>query len=372
MDQYLKNYHAVIRTEGPVFIGSGKEIGKKEYLFINEHQAGILDIQKFYQEMSQRKKAGELETYLLGTSGSDLNLWLRKQKINTNEIRHMFKYTLDCTDAVIERGKKQVLEFIKDPYGNPYVPGSSLKGMLRTILLGSDIIKHPAKYQRSRNSLKRNTLKTSGRNTYLSRDILQIEATAFRTLARERTEPGDAVNDVLQGCKISDSAPLSLSSLVLCQSVELHTNGVEKTLPIFRECIMPGIDIHFDITIDTKICSLSIQTLMDAVSRFAQHYYQSFASAFPGAAQLKKNHVLLGGGCGFASKTILYPMYGKKEGIETTQQVFKITLGKNFKIHKHDQDREIGVSPHILKCTKYKGKTLQMGLCRIVKIHPNV
>ena len=33
----------------------------------------------------------------------------------------------------------EVLSFVKDSYNLPYVPGSSLKGMLRTILLENDI-----------------------------------------------------------------------------------------------------------------------------------------------------------------------------------------------------------------------------------------
>lgn len=371
MNQYLKNYHVVLHAAGPVFIGNGREIGKKEYLFLNEREAGIVDIQKFYQEMSARKKSAELETYLLGNNSYDLNVWLRKQKIKTDEIRPMLKYTLACTDAVIERGKKlQVMECIKDAYGCPYVPGSSLKGMLRTILLGSDMIKNPSKYQKSRAVLKQHVPVKLNRNYYLSRDISSIEGTAFRTLGREHTKSGDAVNDRLQGFIVSDSDPLPVSSLVLCQCVEMHANGVEKTLPLLRECIRPGTDIRFTITVDTKICDISVKMLMDAVKSFAESYYRTFASAFPGAAVPKENNVLLGGGCGFVSKTIIYPMYGKKEGTGTAQQIFKITLGKNFKIHKHDQDQRIGVSPHILKCTKYQGRTLQMGLCRIKKITP--
>ncbi len=371
MNQYLKSYHAVLHTVGPVFIGSGKEIGKKEYLFLNGRQAGILDIQKFYQEMSSRKKAAELEAYLLGNGNYDLNVWLRKQKIKADEVRQMLRYTLDCADEVIECARKpQVMECMKDAYGYPYVPGSSLKGMLRTVLLGNDLIRNPAKYQKGRAALKRNAQIKASRNSYLNRDVSRIEGAAFCTLKREHSKPDDAVNDVLQGLRVSDSEPLPLSSLVLCQSVELHTNGEEKTLPLLRECIMPGTDIPFTITVDTSVCSLTAQALMDAVKNFAGHYYHTFASAFPGAAASNENTVYLGGGCGFASKTAIYPMYGKQEGIETTQQILKITLGKNFVIHKHNRDRQLGASPHILKCTKYQGKTLQMGMCSVQNIIP--
>lgn len=39
---------------------------------------------------------------------------------------------------------------VTDPYGNPYIPGSSLKGMLRTILLSKDIDQDQIKYKRIR------------------------------------------------------------------------------------------------------------------------------------------------------------------------------------------------------------------------------
>lgn len=356
---------------GPVFIGSGKEIGKKEYVFLNRRQVGVLDPQKFYQEMSARKKERQFEDYLLGRSRDDLTGWLGKQKIKLNEIRPFVRYTLDCSDAAMEQGANfQIWECMKDAYGCPYVPGSSLKGMLRTILLSESIIRSPARYQDSKATLKRNASMKASRNSYLNQDILGIEGTAFRTLQREGTRSHDAVNDRLQGFIVSDSEPLPMSSLVLCQRVELHTDGTEKTLPLLRECIKPGTEIRFTITVDTQICNISIKVLMNAVKDFMDCYYRQFSSAFPGIAPPKENEALLGGGCGFAAKTIIYPLYGKREGMEITQRIFDTTLGRLSRTHKHDKDRQLGASPHILKCTKYQGKTVQMGLCRIRKITP--
>lgn len=36
----------------------------------------------------------------------------------------------------------------------------------------------------------------------------------------------------------------------------------------------------------------------------------------------KPNTVFLGGGSGFVSKTVVYPMFGEKEGIEITKDIF--------------------------------------------------
>lgn len=368
MNQYLKCYQVVMRTLGPVFVGSGNEIGKKEYVFLNQKKIGVLDIQGVYGELCRIGKGNAFEDYLLGNNGMDLTLWLRKQNIRIEDMKPFVKYTLDCGDAIIEKGanKLHVMECIKDAYGNPYIPGSSIKGMFRTILLGTDILNSPQKYQNAKQNLRKNMNITTSRTNYLKRDAGDIERIAYRTLQREKTKPNDAVNDVMQGMIISDSEPLSAASLVLCQKVDLHTKGTERRLPILRECIKPNAEICFTITIDTKLCPLTETAIMEAVQIFIDSYYKKFTASFAGMEKPKATDVLLGGGCGFVSKTVIYPLLGKKEGLDIVPKVFEKTNVP--KVHKHYLDKEYGVSPHTMKCTKYQGKTYQMGLCRIEKI----
>lgn len=366
MNGYLKSYQVVMRSIGPVFIGSGKEISKKEYVFLNQSQVGMIDAWKLYDEMKRRKKETGFEGYILGNDNMSLNSWLKKQGIEIKEIKPFVKYALDCGDAVIEKGSNrlQVMECIKDAYGNPYIPGSSLKGMFRTILLGADILKNQKKYQIVKQNLKRNVeMDKSNRNAYLKRDTKNVETIAYRILSRKEEKQEDAVSDVLQGLIISDSEPLSIDSLVLCQKIDLHTDGTERSLPILRECIKPGTKIKFTITVDTSICNLTNDSLMEAVKVFMESYHRNFAMAFTSIEMSGENEVLCGGGCGFVSKTIVYPMYGKEEGIAITQKVFDKT--KVPRVHKHYRDKEYGASPHIMKCTKYRGKLYQMGKCRI-------
>lgn len=72
-----------------------------------------------------------------------------------------------------------------------------------------------------------------------------------------------------------------------------------------------------------------------------------------------KPQILLGGGAGFVSKTLVYPAMGYNKGLDMVSNI----LNRAFKDHKHFKDKQQGVSPHIVKCTYYKGQTLQMGLC---------
>ncbi len=186
---------------------------------------------------------------------------------------------------------------------------------------------------------------------------------------------------------LSDSEPLPVSSLILCQKVDLHAAGKVNVLPILRECIKPGTEIRFTVTVDTGVCDITQESFERSVETFITHYYAKFAKsferfetprnslvsgktgdmdklkAFERLEKPKRNYVFCGGGCGFASKTIIYPMYGKQAGIDITQKVFANT-GVPRK-HKHEMDKDLGIAPHVIKCTRCQGKLYQMGLCSI-------
>ena len=48
MNRSLKVYDLSLKVQGPVFVGSGYEIQKKEYLFLNRSTVGIVDAEKLY------------------------------------------------------------------------------------------------------------------------------------------------------------------------------------------------------------------------------------------------------------------------------------------------------------------------------------
>ena len=79
----------------------------------------------------------------------------------------------------------------------------------------------------------------------------------------------------------------------------------------------------------------------------------------------EKGTVWLGGGCGFSTKSVLYPMFGRK-AVRIIDQVYRNTLPpKVYSQHKHAKDVGLGVAPHVCKCTKYQGKLYDMGMGRI-------
>lgn len=367
MSRILKAYRIEAEVKGPVFVGSGKEYTKKEYVFLSKDKVGFIDTAQLYQFMKKRSLESQFEDYVLNDTRQDLKQWLSRYNINLQEIKSCIKYSIECGDTVLQRGTKvSVMEGIKDPMGNMYIPGSSIKGMLRTMLLSKDILKNEKKFERLKDSTKYALTKPANRNTYMLKEIKQIETEAFYTLNRKDTKPNNAVNDELSGVIISDSSPIEINNVILCQRVEQHVDGRKKCLNVLRECIKPGTMFEFMITIDETISNLTIEDIKEAIAMFSEVYNENFLSAYRGMDLIQKDNFFLGGGVGFVSKTVVYPLFGKREGIRVTQNIFENT--KVPRNHKHHKDMEMGVSPHILKCTNYEGQLLQMGLCKLRKV----
>lgn len=367
MKDYLKVYKAKIIVMSPTFVGSGKDISKKEYRLSEDGEKVIIyDPAKFYQLMQKAGKESQYENFLMNDSRNDLETWMRDNRIAFSSVNDAVRYTVACGDRMEEgKSKVQIMEFAKDPYGLPYVSGSSIKGMLRTILLGFEIKKNPEKYRQEAEQIKRFHTDRPDRKAY-RKETNNIEINTFNTLEREDIKKENAVNDNLQGLIISDSKPLRLADLVLCQKVEYHTNNEEKSLNILRECLRSGTKIEFTITIDTLVCPYDADKIMEAIKVFNDMYYECFLSKF-NSKKRPPDTVYLGGGAGFVSKTVIYSLFGADEGVTVAENVFRNTLPQSvFNSHGHRNDSRYGVSPHILKCTKKDGKRFQMGMCQFV------
>ena len=363
MRDYLESFQLVLEVEGPVFVGNGKEIGKKEYVTLQRGKIGVVDVEKLYYVLKRKGLSSKYEEFLMMPKSSDLTKWLRDNRIQQSEMQQFVKYELDYGDAQIEKGTRlQIMEIMKDPYGNPYIPGSSVKGMLRTILMNYEMLQNPTAYAGLSIKISGAVDNFRGRSNYLKREASEGEALTFRSLNRPDTRPDDAVNDVLAGLLVSDSYPLSIDDLVLCQKIEVHTDGSEKKLNLLRESLKPGTKIVIPLTIDSTTCKYAKEDIEDAVSSFSHFYYKTFCSHFP-SDRPKETTVWLGGGTGYASKTAIYPLFNDRDRVMVVKTILEKTV--HNRQHGHANDHKQGVSPHILKCTYYQGKTVQMGQCRM-------
>lgn len=118
-------------------------------------------------------------------------------------------------------------------------------------------------------------------------------------------------------------------------------------------------------TIDTRICPVTKQDLLDAAAYFSERYYNEHLSKFKSADRPSEDTVWLGGGSGFHTKTIVNSVFGGKEALVNTCKILSKKKDPKTRKAKNENDVEKGVSPHILKCTEYQGKRYIFGQCKL-------
>ncbi len=368
MKDYLQHYQMKLTALSPIHVGSGKSIGKKEYIQNGFRNSVIIpDQEKMIQDLVHLHKERAYEIFMLSGTKS-LGEWLLDQRIDKARIQKWKRYELSAGDAFIKADgakgpPKDINCFCMDPYGMPYIPGTTLKGMMRTALLAHEIRQNPTEFTKLLHDLEISAAQRRKPTVYLSRETKNIECQAFHTLHRPGTKAADAVNSVMSGLIVSDSRPIPVSRLTLCQKIDYSLNRNERAIPTLREAIMPGTEVLFDVTIDTEILPYSMEDILTALNEFQSDCFSFFYKRF-GRGSNEDGIVWIGGGTGFLSKTILYNAFDSR-AVRTTDRVFRATLGGKYREHKHEQDIRLNLAPHVCKCTRYGGKLYDMGMGKL-------
>lgn len=367
MMSHMETYTMELRTCGPLFIGAGYGYGKKEVIYdLRNKKVHIPDMKKMYVFLQKKNLMKQYEQFMLGRE-KDFSYWLFENRIGIKEYMPWISYTLDGKESDLGNSQvKEIASFVKDPYGLPYVPGSSLKGAIRTILLGSEILENKRsdrEYQKSASEIV--NAQFIRRKNYLNREMKNLEAKVFYTRKQDIKNRLNAVNDVMSGIRISDSLPLHKEDLILCQKIDVTKDGETNRLPILRECIRPDTKITFKLTIDKTITSITVEQLRKAIAQFLNCYNRSFDNLFSNSDNYEDNVIYLGGGSGFVSKTILYPLLGNNATKEVSRIIDNTLSPSGKKQHKHWLDSKKGVSPHMIKKTIYGNSLMSFGACEI-------
>ena len=368
---HLSQYNVTLTVESPVFIGSGENIGKKEYAYVaKENAVYILDLERVVSFFEKKGLMQKYQDFLLDEKSRNIANFFDKNRIHSQEYKEIAKYKIDGAGEAIQKNHlREIQLMIKDGQGTPYIPGSSLKGAFRTALLvemleGNKTLDRVKLYQEWKEEIQGGVraIRRMAGNTR------KIEAQYLHSLRLENTKIGDAVNSSLRGVSVSDSTPIPLQQLMLVQKIDSSVVGKEQVLPISRECIRPGTQASFTITIDNTMAQktgITLERLLGAICLHQRQQQEYFYGRFRGNEQQEVPEdalvFWLGGGVGFANKTIVHPALGSKNTLAFNGEL----LNDLFPNGNHQKDQEIGVSPHMQKLAKYQGKLYRMGQCRL-------
>lgn len=373
---HLEKRKAVVKALAPVFIGSGERIGKKEYLYYpDKRKVYIPNLFKMYRFLEEKNLAARYENYMLNENKADLLEFLRRHGITDEQVSGFAEYSIDAGDTVIENSRhksKEIYFFTRDSNNLPYIPGSSLKGALRTAILSYRLIGCPERKLFADTVISALKHEIAGKRGAVDREAKKIEENIFSILEMHKEKPWDAVNDFMKALSVSDSSPLGHESIVLCEKIDVTVSGNEKVVPIYRECLKPGTELVFDVTLDmqvAKVAGFDWHELEEALKSFNDLYEKYFAAYF-GKPQTgviapceKGWPICIGGGAGFVSKTAVYPLMGRDSGLKYTSALLDSKFPRS---HMHRNDVKTGVSPHMIKCARYNGKLFPMGRCEFV------
>lgn len=352
MESYLKKYKFVFNTVGPVFIGSGQKLQKKEYIFDkNKGRVKIIDVNKMLGFICKDKNLmRDYEKLMMSSDkNDDLQSFFDDHKISEKDYKNWI--LRECNVKGNFNGE-DINTFVRDGRGEAYIPGSSLKGMFRTVIL-SYLIRHA-------DEAYKNEMRARVSEDLSDEHLDEVDkemSVKFLHSKLTDSDRKDMVNSIMRGLIISDSKKIADKNMALYRKFDMSVKGEGHEINLVRECVDFKVKIETTITIDTTIFPYTKDELFKMFEEFTEYYEGILEKKFIGYPKhsMSNKRFFLGGGAGFISKTDLYALFGDEErekAIEITGRI----LDNKFHNKKHLSDAKVhGISPRILKCVEIKG-----------------
>ena len=277
----------------PIHIGNGEKYTSREFIYEKGHYY-FPDMGKFYNRMVEKGHGDKFEQFLQETKPSARNNRLISF-LDDNRVldRDFGGYRIIETGLEIEKNNRdsklgtinEVAKFMRDPFGSPYIPGSSLKGAIRTILMNTNPDWN-----------NKNVIDDSKRFPKENKKMFPWGATK-----------GLEFTDLFHAIRVSDSVPFKNEQIILVQKWDYSAkSSTAKPLPLYREAIAPLTKINFTITTTTKEAGNLMEELGTRAQAFYKEYKNFFLSDFP-EDKIQPNlqyPIYLGAGSGAWTKTL--------------------------------------------------------------------
>lgn len=317
----------------PIHTGSGDKYTSREFIY-EDGYFYFPDMGKFYNRMVEKGYDQKFEHFLQerksSASNNRLISFLEDNRISD---RDFGGYSIKETGFETEKNNidsklgtiNEVSKFMRDAFGNPYIPGSSLKGAIRTILMNTNPDWN-----------NKNVVKDKKEN---------------KSLIPWGAKKGQEFNDLFNAIRVSDSESFNNEQIILVQKWDYSAKSLTaKPLPLYREAIAPLTKINFTITTTTKEAGILIEELGQRAQAFYKEYKNFFLSDFP-ENKIQPNlqyPIYLGAGSGAWTKTlfeqadgILQKRYSRMKTKMVGKGVLKLTKAPDKSIKTNKGERKL-------------------------------
>ena len=353
-------YDLTVSVLTPLHIGSGRDLlHKYDYAIHNGrtwrlNESALLDAQDVEDAAMAAKLARIPPEELL-------------QDQDYHPDSDLFRYVLRGTPRSQDEGA-QLREQIKDVFDRPYLPGSSLKGALRTALAWNVW---------GERKMRPDVNKIGRRRQWAGQDY-------------EKEIFGHNSNhDVLRALHVSDSAPVAPEHLQILNARVINRGG-GLAAPIELEAIAPDTEFRLTLKVDDALFSewavnnglrLKGDNLLTDLSRVVHRHSQALASQelqwfakidnaklLAGFYQLVENFQLgarcflirLGWGTGWASKTFGPHLQNQPDVMKRIVRDFRLARGRRQPGDPFPKSRRVATEIHPVE-----RPVAPLGWCRV-------
>lgn len=321
-------YKITLQTLGPVHIGSGETLTKTDFIFnINNEHVQFINKRKLIKFLQEKNLITQYTKYLMNNTASRANLFFffKDHRIHPREWNHIVSYEVMAYRRTAKKYINEINEFVKDGRNDMYIPGSSLKGVLRSIF------------------------------------ALDIKNQ-------------DDEKKFMSKIKVYDSPPITKKSFAIYQKYDVGKKV--RTISMFRECLKPNVSVEMDFTVEDD--TIDLATMKEKIADFYKSIYNKHISGFEGTVKgeeyfdegliddqldplINDQVIFLGGGVGFVSKTDYYQVYEKEKA---KAEVLKELAEKYPLYRKFKKPQNV---PIVLKTTRdtMKNQPFLFGPCKI-------
>lgn len=337
MDDFLKPYRITLRTISPIHIGSGVKLNDIADFVLQNGQFVVINETRLLNWIARHPDAEKLADRLaqsLRDQQKKIRHFLAQEPIRSQlRLTDIQAYSLRYTG----NPQRDVLAFIKDEQHRPYIPGSSLKGALRSGLLRG-AMRDDKGLQSKAGALIQQGARSSPRRTNSN----TIEATLFAPSAPNDKVPNFDINRILL---IRDSEEIPLNQLTVAKirvlSVDKHhklsfkqKSYQPEPMDIYAEVLWSDTEVQMEMVWQTHLlrqeasklgfskvehllaflpeyCRRASQNLLEQERRFYERHGQHelsnwFAKRLEDLISLPEYafYLPLGWGSGYDAKTI--------------------------------------------------------------------
>lgn len=375
-----QNFNLKVLT--PTYIGGNSEnnLIKSQYIYNPKAQnVIIIDEKKFshflYERKLTRSYLSFIETNNKKRKPEPLNTWFKKEKI-TAKLGQLMKRVISTKNIDAET-MNDIQCFQKDIYGAPFIPGSSLKGGLRTAIACHIISERREKFTSEQSTLRKLFLSGNyGRPKDKKRELKNMNRDLEKRLFSYAIDQKTKIKS-MAGLSVGDTLPFKSENLCLVKKEDYcYDEDHPHFISVYRECLKPKSQTTFSMTYDVLKSdpTLEYEEPLDVFEALATSselligrngVFRAFEELDTYLPQWDETAGLLflGGGAGFHTKTWLIAMF---DDPDERLMIMKNIMELQFPHKEHLTDYPI--SPRTLKLASYNQRKYLMGLCELSQV----